>query len=379
MAPRNITYGNDFFKTVEKPDSNWSLEITYWDLWIIIILDKQFNNKWDDLINHFYKNQSHYYRDTYESMVSHIHYLRDELIDKGLANSDILVDLDKDFLKKQTIKAKRKIIELGFQDKEKSNWMHYTPRRIYCDEALQGSWDIFPINPQKHAETLRKKFKTNAYYSKDHTFALQNKLAIHIEKSEKKASLPKLFALYRAFLTVIVEKMHNIDDSYGRIGDLSIDVFKKYLALDWRQLPIDARGYFTDIVRYVIWEDYGVTYEVYPPMFNELSKAEIMEVELLLQAERTKLIEHNLTYSAENALTMLGMLYAKNYLFDKFLTIAKEMGARAWQRILVLSEAAEQKKEDEIALGVFDAAIEGSGSHTEYLRKEYAKLKTRLK
>jgi len=378
MATRNIKYGNDFFKTLEKSAPDIFFEITYWDVWIAILLDKHFDNKWDDLINHLYKKHSHYCRYNCESMIAQINHLREELSDKGLNPTDIIVDLDDDFLKKQETKAKKKVIELSFQDKEKSKWMHYTPRKIFFEDALQGNWDIFPINPQKLTEALRKKFKKKTHYSKGQTFALEEKLASYIEKNERKATLPKLFALYRAFLTVILENMDNIDDSYGEIGDLSISVFEKYLELDWRQLPIDAKGYFADVIKYVIWEDYGLTDDVYPSMFNELTKSEIKETELLLQTEREKLIKYHLTYQAENALTMLGTLYAKNYLFDKFIPIAKEMGSREWKRILVLSEAAEIKEEYEIALSVFDVATKESGNHTEFLRKEYAKLKSRI-
>ena len=368
MVTRNIKYGNDFFKTLKKSNPDIFFEITYWDVWIAILLDNHFDNKWDDLINHLYKNHSHYNRNNCESMIAHINYLRDELSNKGLNPTDI-INFDDVFLKKQEIKAKRKVIELSFQDKEKSKWMHNTPRNIFFEEALQGNWDIFPINPQKHAEALRKKFKKKTHYSKGQTHALEEKLASYIEKQEIKASIPKLFALYRAFLTVILENMDNIDDSYGAIGDLSISIFEKYLELDWRQLSIDASGYFTDIIKYVIWEDYGVTDEVYPAMFSKLTKSEIKEIELLLQTEREKLTKHHLTYQAENALTMLGSLYAKNYLFNKFIPIAKEMGTREWKRILVLSETAEIKEEYEIALNVFDVAIKESGNHTEYLRK----------
>ena len=378
MATRNIKYGNDFFKTLEKSAPDIFFEITYWDVWIAILLDKHFDNKWDDLINHLYKNHSHYCRYNCESMIAQINHLRDELFDKGLNPTDIIVDLDDDFLKKQETKAKKKVIELSFQDKEKSKWMHYTPRKSFFEDALQGNWDIFPINPQKQTEALRKKFKKKTHYSKGQTFALEEKLASYIEKNERKATLPKLFVLYRAFLTVILENMDNIDDSYGEIGDLSISVFEKYLKLDWRQLPVDAKGYFADVIKYIIWEDYGLTDEVYPSMFNELTESEIKETELLLQAEREKLIKYHLIYQAEKALTMLGTLYAKNYLFDKFIPIAKEMGSREWKRILVLSEAAEIKEEYEIALSVFDVATKESGNHTEFLRKEYTKSKTRI-
>jgi hypothetical protein len=341
MAARNIKYGNDFFRILEKSNPDICFEITYWDVWIAILLNNRFDNKWDDLINYLYNNHSYYNRNNCESVIAHINYLRDELSNKSLSPTDIIIDLDDEFLKKQAIKAKRKIIELSFQDKEKSKWMHNTPRNVLYDEALQGNWDILPVNPQKHAVALWRKFKKKTHYSKGQTHALEKKLASYIEKQEIKATLPELFALYRAFLTVILENMDNIDDSYGVIGDLSEIVFEKYLELDWRELPIDANGYFNDIVKYVIWEDYGVTYDVYPEMFTKLTKSEIKEIESLLQAERETLIKHHLTYQAEKALTMLGSLYAKNYLFNKFIPIAKEMGTREWKRILVLSEVAE--------------------------------------
>jgi hypothetical protein len=256
--------------------------------------------------------------------------------------------------------------------------MYNTPRKIFLENALQGNWHILPINPDKQAEALRKKFKKKTHYSKEQTHALKNKLSSYIEKQEIKATLPKLLALYRAFLTVIYEKMDRIDDSYGTIGDLSESIFEKYLRLDWRQLSIDANEYFTDIIKYVIWEDYGLTDKVYPEMFTKLTKSEIETIEDLLQVEREKLRKHHLNYQSEDALTMLGYLYAKNYLFNKFIPIAKEMGARAWKRILVLSEAAEKKKKYEIALGVYEVAIAESGDHADYLHKEFTQLKARI-
>jgi len=53
MVTRNIKYGNDFFKTLEKSNPNIFFEITYWDVWIAILLNNHFDNKWDDLINSF--------------------------------------------------------------------------------------------------------------------------------------------------------------------------------------------------------------------------------------------------------------------------------------------------------------------------------------
>jgi hypothetical protein len=36
MVARNITYGNDIFKTLGKSNSEEFFEVTYWDLWISI-------------------------------------------------------------------------------------------------------------------------------------------------------------------------------------------------------------------------------------------------------------------------------------------------------------------------------------------------------
>ena len=42
----------------------------------------------------------------------------------------------------------------------------------------------------------------------------------------------ELLALYRAFLTVVVEKMDMVDDSYGVIGALTGDIFTRYIEFD---------------------------------------------------------------------------------------------------------------------------------------------------
>ncbi|ETR71568.1 MAG: hypothetical protein OMM_08035 [Candidatus Magnetoglobus multicellularis str. Araruama] len=104
MATRNIKHGNDFFKYLEKSNPEISIEITYWDLWIAILLKKQFDNKWDDLINHLYNNHSYYDRVNFESMVAHINYLRDVLFRNNLNSIDILSGVDDDLFKKQGIK-----------------------------------------------------------------------------------------------------------------------------------------------------------------------------------------------------------------------------------------------------------------------------------
>ncbi|SFV66740.1 hypothetical protein MNB_SV-12-1854 [hydrothermal vent metagenome] len=308
MATRNIKYGNDLFKTLETSNPDVFFDVTYWDLWIAILVNNRFNNKWEDLITYLRKNHSHYHDDDCEGIIAHIEHLHNKLSHKGLTFADILIDIDNDLMKKQEKKAKSKIIKFSFRDGEKSDWMYQTPRNIFYKEALYGHWDIFPINPKQEVEALQKKFKTKSFYTEDQSFALEDKLTSYIEKKEKKASLAELFALYRAFLSVILENINNIDDSYGVIGDLTGDVFKGYLELDWRELSIDTSEYLNDIIKYIIWEDYGLTYEIYPILFTKLTKAEIKIAKSILQSEQKKLAKYHLDYQAKEASSMLKLL-----------------------------------------------------------------------
>ena len=51
--PRNITYGNDFFKEIRIPELGRVFTATYWDLWVAIILETQFDNDIDKMRNDF--------------------------------------------------------------------------------------------------------------------------------------------------------------------------------------------------------------------------------------------------------------------------------------------------------------------------------------
>jgi hypothetical protein len=74
---------------------------------------------------------------------------------------------------------------------------------------------------------------------------------------------------------------------------------------------------------------------------------------------------------------MLGMLYERQQMFDKFVPMARVMGTRAWQRITAMSEAAEKRGRYELALAVYEACL-GPGLHEDFLRRRYHELKGRL-
>jgi hypothetical protein len=75
--------------------------------------------------------------------------------------------------------------------------------------------------------------------------------------------------------------------------------------------------------------------------------------------------------------TLLGMLYTEQRMFDRFVPIAEEMGTRAWERITTMSEMAEAHGRYDLALAVYEACL-GPGMHERFLRNKYEELKGRL-
>lgn len=375
-TPRIIKYGNDLFLEIKYPKSNKIFKITYWDLWIVIILVNTFNRDWDEMIGYLHRKakDSLYSRDNFEALLNHIHLLRQTLSKVGLSIDNILEETDAPFIKKQELKAKRKILEMGFNSKEKSPWMINTPRKKLKARAMHGHWNHFPVNPKQYANSLERRYKSSGFYSEDQSFALETKLSNFINKHEARASHHELFALYRAFLSVVIEKMDMVDDSFGVIGDLYEEIFKKYFILDRTKLDMPLSYFFLDLIELIIWEDYGCTDRYKPEFFAKLSSSEVPLVDSILQKQRDELRKFELEYQAENSLTLLGMLYVQHQLFDKFVPTAKFMGTREWERITTMAEMAEKHHEYDLVLAVFEACL-GPGSHEDFLKEKYWKLK----
>ena len=134
---------------------------------------------------------------------------------------------------------------------------------------------------------------------------------------------------------------------------------------------------YLDLVELIIWEDYAGTSKHQPDLFAGLSSAEVPLIESILEKAWEELGELELVYHAEKALTMLGMLYVQQRIYDKFVPMAQRMGTREWQRITTMSEMAEKRRKKDLALAVYEACL-GPGSHETFLRKKYRELKSRL-
>ena len=376
---RIIHYGNEPYCEIKHPNAEGSFQVTYWDLWFAIVVTQDFGGDWEGMIDDVRKNLNRplYLHDAFEGFVNHLHLLRQALDEAKLSVGDILQEAGEDVIKGQKTKARRKILEMNYQEKEKSAWMIETPRKQREDRAMRGHWGGFPVNPEQYAGSLARCYGSSGFYNKHRSFTLERKLSAWVEKYEARASLAKIFALYRAFLTVAVEKMNMVDDSFGVIGELYQDVFEKYCRLERAKLDMQPQAFFQDLVELMIWEDYAGTSKHQPDFFAGLSSAEVPLVESILEKAWEELRELELEYHAEKALTMLGMLYVQQRIYDKFVPVARLMGTREWQRITRMAEMAVKRRKQDLALAVYEACLR-PGSHEAFLREKYRDLKDKL-
>jgi hypothetical protein len=351
----------------------------YWDLWLLIILSQRFDGDWDLLAEHFRKKGKYggSERDRAEGLLNHLRHLRSALDDASLPASEVLARLDAALIKANKAKAKRKVLEMQFQGHERSQWMIETPRWQREQRAMQGLWEHFPVSPAAFTGGIAAIFKPGKLYEEDESFKLERKLTDFMDRYEENLDQASLFALYRAYLTVLLDKMNQVDDSYGIIGQGYESVFEAYYQLERAELAMPPEIFFRDLLELLIWEDYGFTYQKQPEFFASLAGQDIPIVETILLEEWRELGDLEITYQSEKALTMLGLLYAQQILFDRYIDIARQMGTREWQRITRLADAAEKEQQSELALAVYEACL-GSGRHEKYLREHYEKLKLRI-
>lgn len=375
---RKTIYGNDLYREIASPSTCHPFRVTYWDLWIALLLDAHFGGNWEGIIAHLRAKRTEYYhRDEVEGLLNHVHLLRQALAEEGLAHADILSGAEPAFLKTQIRKARSKILEMRFRYREKTLWMIDTPRKLRRERAMRGYWSHFPVSPNEYAGLLERQYKTSGYYSERQSWDLERKLSRFLDKHEQDASLAQLFALYRAFLTVVIERMDIVDDSFGVIGELYGQVFDGYVGLDWREIDMRPSIFFQDLIELIIWEDHAFTWKRDRVFLAGLDPEQIPLVESILRSQWEELAALELDFRAEEALTLLGILYTEKRMFDRFVDIAKEMGSRKWERITTMSEMAEMHGRYDLAVAVYEACFD-SGMHRDFLREKYRKLKKRI-
>ena len=179
--------------------------------------------------------------------------------------------------------------------------------------------------------------------------------------------------MLRAFLSVVIELMPVVDDSFGCVGDSFHDGFAKYLAIPLEATGIESAVFFHDLLRLLIWEDYGLTYDQTDRYFERLTPEESDLCIDYLRQQMEELTGDDLDYQYEEALTLLGQVAAEQNRFDLFEDLARQMGTRHWKRIVVLADRAVKKRTRKLAVAVFEAAL-SPGMHAGFLRQKYEQL-----
>jgi hypothetical protein len=181
-------------------------------------------------------------------------------------------------------------------------------------------------------------------------------------------------ALLRGWMTVIVELMEKADDSCGSIAMSFKDGFAAYLKIPLDKAGIDEAVFFPDLLDFLVWEDYGLTDDPIEGYFKGITPAQADLCIGHLRRQIDELKEDDLEYQGEEALTLLGQVIAEQERFDEFEDVARQMGSRAWRRIVRLVDRAMKRRKKPLAIKVFEAALT-KGDHLDFLKEKYEKLK----
>ena len=217
--PRPGVRGNDLFREISLPDAE-PFRVTYWDMWFVVVLLNEFEGEWEELINHFRAGTMELYgRDIEEPLLNHLKHLYQRVTEAGLSADELLGEERDELLEVEQPRAVKKFRKEPSR-RQMSYWMKHTPRVKCQKRAMSGYWDRFKPSPKPHARALKRVFKKkdNHWYTKDETYRLSLDLSAFLEERLSKASHGRTVAVYRAFLTVVVDRMGRIDDSYFRVG-----------------------------------------------------------------------------------------------------------------------------------------------------------------
>ena len=221
-----------------------------------------------------------------------------------------------------------------------------------------------------------RRYPTHRWFSENQSFELARKLDTFLAEVAsvlQQDQYAQAQAMLRAFLTVVIELMEVADDSFGCLGDSFRNGFAKYLAMPCVETGMDAPVFFHDLLTLLIWEDYGLTYDQTEGYFAGLTPDEGDLCIAYVQQQMQALQADDLDYQYEEALTLLGQIVAEQQRFERFEALARDMGTRQWQRIIVLADRAVKQRKRPLAVAVFEAAL-SPGMHEGFLRQKYEQL-----
>jgi len=211
-----------------------SLHLSYWDLWFALVAVMMHNGDLDRLANRIKEEKGFFYdRRSIERKRWHLRDLNRRLEEASVTPTDI-VRAAGDLAKTEKRRAIKKASESIHREREFSEPMRNTPRQRRFDHALRGYWDMFPVSPKSSAKTIGAHFRSKTFYSKNASFGIARTLEGYVEEAKKLLEAGKAAqaqALLRAWMTVIVELMEKVGDSFGSIWMSFDEGFAVYLKI----------------------------------------------------------------------------------------------------------------------------------------------------
>lgn len=230
------------------------VEWCHFDWWFALVITTDFDGDPDALRTQLESTlrSSLHRRDDTQAKLSHLAELRARLDAAALDFEDLAEVEEPD--KRVLGKARRKVLEQALEGRAMTEAMRNTPAHGLEQRARYGHWDRFPTNPDRFYERLTGR-RNDTFVPKGRSFDVTRRLRDRLDKLDgPRRALPDRLALYRAFHTVGLELAHRGDDSYGVIGELRLEAFKTYLAIDWATAVMEPTDYWQDLCELLVCE-----------------------------------------------------------------------------------------------------------------------------
>jgi hypothetical protein len=349
------------------------VEWYHFDWWFALVVTRDFDGDPDALgvqLETTLRSSLHRRADT-QAKLSHLADLRTRLDASGLTFGDLAQAEEPD--KQVLVKARRKVLDQELDGRTMTPAMRDTPARRLEQRARFGYWDRFPTNPDRFYERLTGR-RNDTFVPKGRSFDVTRRLRDRLDKLDgPRRKLPDRLALYRAFHTVGLELAHRGDDSYGVIGELRLDAFTTYLAIDWATAGMDPVDYWQDLCELMVCETHALTYEDDALPFRRVptGQAELVETTLVGLADEYRAAYE--AYQADEAVQLIVWLHVAGRRYSNYVETAHRLGSDHWRPVVALAESALTGNRPQLAVDVFRAA-DRPGHHREHLRTKCVQL-----
>ena len=305
--------GRDYLTEVKFAHLEKVFKIYYWDIWISLIVESEaFKGDWDKLIEALKRKskQSTFLMYNFESLYGQIQFFRQRLSSNSLTSSDIIEKIQETkgtiFLEKQLGKAQKKVLLMDIEEEDKTRVMNLRSEKR--ETAIKGSGiyyhsedEMVDASPSDYILDFWDQIEYSFFVGESKILGVADRLAEKVQALVKDANIFELFAIYRAFLIIVIEENENIYNSRDRIAEMAAEIFKKYISLDRSKLRIDVLDFWGDLLNLMIWEDYGFFDVHYKDVFKGLTKEETEMIAFILQLEKEELEKAMLDHPAEKA------------------------------------------------------------------------------